>query len=83
MKAEAPQGNRGASHPHPLNMHTEKLTPHTGGASGENPPASAGDMRPGVSPWVGKSPWRSARQPAPVFLPGESHGRRSLVGSSP
>ena len=27
-------------------------------------------------------PWRRAWQPAPVFLPGESHGQRSLVGYS-
>ena len=27
--------------------------------------------------------WRSAWQPTPVFLPGESHGQRSLVGYSP
>ena len=31
-------------------------------------------------PWVGKIPWRRKWQPTPVFLPGESHGRRSLVG---
>ena len=24
--------------------------------------------------------WRRKRQPTPVFLPGESHGRRRLVG---
>ena len=30
-------------------------------------------------PWVGKI-WRRAWQPTPMFLPGESHGRRSLVG---
>ena len=29
--------------------------------------------------WVGKIPWRRAWQPTPVFLPGESHGQRSLV----
>jgi len=34
-------------------------------------------------PWVGKTPWRRAWQPTPVFLPGESHGQRSLVGYSP
>ena len=28
-------------------------------------------------------PWRRAWQPTPVFLPGESHGQRSLVGYSP
>ena len=29
-------------------------------------------------PWVGKIPWRRAWQTTPVFLPGESHGQRSL-----
>ena len=38
--------------------------------------------RPGFNPWVGKIPWRRKWQPTPVFLPGESHGRRSLVGYS-
>ena len=28
-------------------------------------------------------PWRRAWQPTSVFLPGESHGQRSLVGYSP
>ena len=32
--------------------------------------------------WVGKSRWSRAGQPTPVFLPGESHGQRSLVGDS-
>ena len=36
----------------------------------------------GFSPWVGKSPQRRKWQPTPVFLPGKSHGRRSLVGHS-
>ena len=31
-------------------------------------------------PWVGELPCRRAWQPAPVFLPGESHGQRSPVG---
>ena len=34
-------------------------------------------------PWVGKIPWRRKWQPTPVFLPGESHGRKSLVGYCP
>ena len=34
-------------------------------------------------PWVRKIPWRRTWQPPPVFLPGESHGQRSLVGFSP
>ena len=32
--------------------------------------------------WVGKIPWRRTWQPTPVFSPGRSHGRRSLVGCS-
>ena len=36
--------------------------------------------RPEFDSWVRKSPWRKTRQPAPVFLPGESHGWGSLVG---
>ena len=35
------------------------------------------------NPWVGKIPWRRKWQPIPVFLPGEFHGQRSLVGCSP
>ena len=30
--------------------------------------------------WVGKVPWRRKGQPTPVFLPGKSHGQRSLAG---
>ena len=39
--------------------------------------------RPGFDPWVRKIPWRRAWQPTPVFLPGESHGQRGLVGCRP
>ena len=39
--------------------------------------------RPGFDPWVGKIPWRRKWQPTPVFLPGKSHGQKSLVGYSP
>ena len=35
------------------------------------------------NPWVGKIPWRGEWKPTPVFLPGESHGWRSLAGHSP
>ena len=35
--------------------------------------------RQGFDPWVRKIPWRKAWQPTPVFLPGESHGQRSLA----
>ena len=39
--------------------------------------------RYGFDPWVKMIPWRRAQQPTPVFLPGESHGQRSLAGCSP
>ena len=34
-------------------------------------------------PWLGKISWRRACQPISVFLPGEFHVQRSLVGYSP
>ena len=39
--------------------------------------------RPGVDPWGRNIPWRREQLPTPVFLPGEFHGQRSLVGYSP
>ena len=61
-------------------MYTDKY----GGASGKEPACQY--MRPKsckFSPWHGNTPWRTAWQPTPVFLPGESHGQNSLVGYSP
>jgi len=47
-------------------------------------PANAGDIRDiKFNPWVRKIPWKRAWKPAPVFLPRESHGQRSLEGYSP
>ena len=44
-------------------------------------PANAGYIRnTGLIPGLGRLPWRKAWQPTPVFLPGESHGQRSLAG---
>ena len=39
--------------------------------------------RPRFNPWARKILWRREWQSIPVFLPGESHGQRSLAGSSP
>ena len=45
----------------------------------KNPPANAGDARDvGLIPGLGRK-W----QPTPVFLPGEFHGQRRLVGCNP
>ena len=55
-----------------------------GGASGKQLACQCRrHKRLGFNPWVGKIPWRREGQPTPVFLPGESHGQRSLVGCSP
>ena len=50
-----------------------------GGTSGKNLPLDAED----IETWVGKIPWRRVWQSTLVFLPGESHGQRSLAGYSP
>ena len=54
-----------------------------GGAGGEEstcPWQEAQKMRLGrkPDPWFGKIAWSRKWQPTPVFLPGESHGQRSL-----
>ena len=55
-----------------------------GGASGKEPACQCRrHKRHRFSPWVGKIPWRREWLPTPVFLPGESHGQRSLVGYGP
>ena len=38
--------------------------------------------RPRFDPLVRKILWKRECQPTPLFLPGESHGQRSLVGNS-
>ena len=39
--------------------------------------------KPGFNSWVRKIPWRRKWQATLVFLPGNSHGWRSLAGYSP
>ena len=52
-----------------------------GGTSGKEPACQCRRCkRRGFDRWSGKLPWRRAWQPTPVFLPGESHGQRSLEG---
>ena len=53
------------------------------GANGEEPVCQRRrHKRHRSDPWVGKILWRRKRQPTPVFLPGDSHRQRSLVGYS-
>jgi len=54
------------------------------GASSKEPTCQCRRLkRLELNPWVGKIPWRRVWQPTPVYLPGESHGQRSLEGYSP
>ena len=52
-----------------------------GGSVGKESICNSGD--PGSIPGLGKIPWRREWPPTPVFLPGESHGQRSVVGYTP
>ena len=48
----------------------------------KNPLANAGEVRDaGLIPGLGRSP--GGGHGNPIFLPGESHGQKSLVGYSP
>ena len=47
----------------------------------KNLTANVGDSRRNrFNLWFGKIPWRKIWQPTPLFLSGESHGERNLVG---
>ena len=52
-----------------------------GGSEVKASACNAGDL--GSIPRLGRSPWRRKWQPTQVFLPGKSHGQRSLIGYSP
>ena len=61
---------------------TCKLLGFPGGTSGEEAPCQCRrHKRCRFDPWVRKIPWR--RRSISVFLPGESHGQRSLAGYRP
>ena len=52
-----------------------------GGSDSKESDCNAGD--PGSIPGLRRCPWRRKWQSTPVFLPGEFHGKKSLVGYSP
>ena len=67
-----------------FNMLLMPLVGFPGGASGKEPAFQCRrHRRLRFDPWVGKIPWRRAWQPTLLFLPGESHGWRSLVDYGP
>ena len=76
------RGNREQFNPSPLNKKGHWVS--QGVLLVKNPPANAGDVRnAGWTPGLGRFPRKRAWQPTPVFLPGDSHGQRSLTGYSP
>ena len=74
-----------ALRPKPLFAFALLLRPgFPGGSVCKEPTCNSGDIgRLEFIPQVGKISWWRAWQPTPVFLPGGSHGQRSLVGDSP
>ena len=49
----------------------------------KNPPAMQETQETRIWSLSGEDPWRRAWQPTVVFLPGKSHGQRSLTGCGP
>ena len=75
-------GLQGSSHA--LCCWTNSYLGFPDGTSGkESPSQYRRCKRWGLNPWARTIPWRRKWQPTPVFLPGESHGQRSLEGYSP
>ena len=62
-------------------VEVRELADTGGGPSGKELACQC--RRHGFSLWIGKIPWRMKWQPTLVFLPGKSHGQRSLVSYSP
>ena len=54
---------------------------HLGGTNGKEYACQCRKLE--FNTWVGKIPWRRKSQLIPVFLPGKSHGQRSLAAYSP
>ena len=67
--------------PENLDIDFSSTNDFPGGSDGKTSAYNAGD--PGSIPGSGRSPGEGNGNPTPVFLPGKSHGWRSLVGYSP
>ena len=59
---------------------SSSLSSFISGSDGKESACNVGD---GFNPWVRKISCRREWLPTPVFLPGESHGQKSLVNYSP
>ena len=61
--------------------HTHTYIGFPGVSDGKESTCNAGDL--GSIPGLGRSPGEENGNPTPAFLPGKSHGQRSLVGYRP
>ena len=68
----------GLPFPSPRDLPNSEIKPESPALQADALPSEP--PRPHFNPWVGNIPWRRKWQPTPVFLPGNSHGQRSLVG---
>ena len=67
-----------------IQQHFETCWGFSGGASGkEFTYQYRRYKRRRFDPWIGEIPWRRKWLSTTVFLPGKSHGQRSLAGYSP
>ena len=73
--------NAGVGRPVFLRTLYAEIKGFPGGSLVKNPPTNAGDVDSILG--LRKISWRRKWQRAPVFLPGKSHGKKSLVGYSP
>ena len=80
----SPRGHKESDTIERLQSLTHSLMGFPGGPSGtESACQCRRHKRHGFNSLVGKIPWRRTWQPMPVFLPGKSHGQKSLEGYSP
>ena len=62
----------------PNSLPLQSVQNFPGSVNGKEPACQCRRHR--FDPWIRKIPWRRKWQSTPVFLPGESHGQRGLVG---
>ena len=85
MVAPDPWDLEETKHKYQMKVALLYLTGFPGGSDDKESACSVGDLgwRPGFDPCVGKIPWRREQLPTLVYLSGEFHGQRNLVGYSP
>ena len=82
--AWCPWGRKESDTTERLHFHYHPSQGFPGGTSSKEPTCQRKRHKTcRFDPWVGKIPWRRTWQPILVFLPGKSHGQRSLADYGP